>query len=54
MVEDAFFKHNHWRKFEFDPNELGTVVAQAVAWAEDFRERFAEHQEAVLPWLVKP
>jgi hypothetical protein len=54
MFEDAFFKHNHWRKFEFDPHELGAVLAQAVAWAEDFRDRFAEHQETVLPWFVQP
>jgi hypothetical protein len=54
MLEDAFFRHNHWRKFEFDSSELASVLEQAVAWAEDFKERFAEHQEAVLPWLAKP
>jgi hypothetical protein len=54
MVEDAFFRHNHWRKFEFDPEELEVVVEQAAAWAEEFRERFAQHQEVVLPWLAKP
>jgi hypothetical protein len=54
MLEDAFFRHNHWRKFEFDSSELASVLEQAVAWAEDFKERFAEHQETVLPWLAKP
>jgi hypothetical protein len=54
MVEDAFFRHNHWRKFEFNPEELEVVVEQAAAWSEDFRERFAQHQEVVLPWLAKP
>jgi len=54
MVEDAFFRHNHWRKFEFNPDVLEVVVEQAAAWAEDFRERFAQHQEVVLPWLAKP
>lgn len=54
MIEDAFFRHNHWRKFEFNPDELEGVVEQAAAWAEEFRERFAQHQEAVLPWFAKP
>lgn len=54
MIEDAFFRHNHWRKFEFNANELGVAVELATAWAEEFRESFASHQEAVLPWLGKP
>lgn len=54
MIEDAFFRHNHWRKFEFNAEDLEVVIEQAAAWAEDFRERFAQHQEAVLPWLANP
>jgi hypothetical protein len=54
MIEDAFFRHNHWRRFEFNVSELEIVVEQAAAWAEDFRESFARHQEKVLPWLCQP
>jgi hypothetical protein len=54
MMEDAFFRNNHWRKFEFHPDSIDSAVEQAAAWAEEFRQRFGNYQTQSLPWLRKP
>jgi hypothetical protein len=51
MMEDTYFRSNHLKKFEFHGDSIDSTVEQAVAWAEDFRKRFGDHQVKVLPWL---
>ena len=51
MFEDAYAKHNHWRKLTYEENEPEEAVEQAAAWAEEFFAEFADFQKAKLPWL---
>lgn len=54
MFEDAYQKHNHWHKIEYDEPDFREAVIRAAAWAEDYVQKFANHQERALPWLKKP
>ena len=51
MFEDAYAKHKHFKKFDYEPPHLAETVASAVKWAEDFLKKFGKVQQAVLPWL---
>lgn len=51
MFEDAYFRHNHWTRFEYDPDSLAEAVRDASQWALDFLTRFGAHQQAALPWM---
>ena len=53
MFEDAYAKHKHWHKIEYQDGALEEVVEQAAVWAEDFLGEFARYQTATLPWLKK-
>lgn len=52
MFEDAYFKHNHWMKFEYDLEQLELAVESASSWAEDFVKQFGNYQQGVLPWMT--
>jgi hypothetical protein len=55
MFEDAYAKHKHWHKLNYQVDKLEVAVEEAVAWAEQFVRDFADHQKATLPWLrAKP
>jgi hypothetical protein len=51
MFEDAYAKHRHWHKLNYEDAELERVVEEAAAWAERFVAEFADYQIANLPWL---
>ena len=51
MFEDAFGKHQHWRKFVYKPDELDRAVDEAAQWAEDFLRQFGAFQQRVLRWM---
>jgi hypothetical protein len=51
MFEDAYFRHGHWRKFEYDSESLPAKLMEAVEWAQGFRKAFGDHQSRTLPWL---
>ena len=51
MFTDAFAKHTHWHKLEYDANELEAAVEAAAAWAEAFIMQFGSYQKKVLPWM---
>ena len=51
MFEDAYAKHNHWHRVDYDPAELDQAVDAATLWAEDFVKRYAQYQTDHLPWL---
>jgi hypothetical protein len=51
MFEDAYAKHKHWHKIEYQADALEDAVRQAVAWAEAFIAEFSRYQAATLPWL---
>lgn len=51
MFEDGYFRHQHWRKFEYDADSLEAAVGEAAEWAQNFNRRFGEHQKLVLPWM---
>jgi hypothetical protein len=53
MFEDAYAKHNHWRKLTYREGRLEDAVEKAAAWAEKFITDFAGYQVAKLPWLKK-
>ena len=53
MFEDAYAKHKHWHKVEYQNGELGNAVEKAADWAERFVREFGNYQEATLPWLKK-
>jgi hypothetical protein len=53
MFEDAYAKHNHWRKLTYREGRLEDAVEKAAAWAEKFITDFAGYQVANLPWLKK-
>jgi len=53
MFEDAYAKHKHWHKLQYQDAELEHTVEQAAAWAENFVAEFAAFQAANLPWLSK-
>lgn len=53
MFEDAYFKHNHWKKFNYTDSTLEKVLKDSIHWAEDFIKKFGRYQEKKLPWLVK-
>jgi hypothetical protein len=53
MFEDAYAKHRHWHKLEYQDAALEATVEQAAAWAEKFVEEFSAYQIATLPWLKK-
>lgn len=51
MFEDAYGKHRHWRKFEYQSDGLIDAITAAVTWAEEFIREFGQFQKARLPWL---
>jgi hypothetical protein len=51
MFEDAYFRSNQWKKFEYTPEQLGEAVTAAAASAQEFIREFGEHQKKVLPWM---
>ncbi len=51
MFEDGYAKHNHWHKFEYEPDHLEVTVDAAATWAEEFVKAFGLHQLNVLPWM---
>lgn len=53
MFEDAYAKHNHWRKISYKKDGLQRAVQNGAAWAEKFVHKFASEQAARLPWLKK-
>lgn len=53
MFEDAYAKHRHWHKLEYQENDLEGAVDMAAEWAEAFVRDFADYQVKVLPWLGK-
>jgi len=53
MFEDAYGKHQHWRKFGYNRSGLRTAVGSAARWAERFVRDYGTYQKSVLPWLKK-
>jgi hypothetical protein len=51
MFEDAYAKHAHFKKFEYEPGGLDEAVACAIEWAEGFLKEFGGLQLAVLRWM---
>jgi hypothetical protein len=51
MFEDAYYRHNHWKKFEYEPDRLDEAVREASRWANAFLNQFGAHQQATLPWM---
>lgn len=51
MFEDAYAKHKHWHKIEYENASLETAVVEAATWAEQFVKDFGNYQTAQLPWL---
>ena len=51
MFEDAYGKHKHWRKIEYQEHGLKNAVKEAVTWAEEFIREFGQFQKAKLPWI---
>ena len=51
MFEDAYAKHPHWKKFQYELDHLEATVDEAVAWAEGNVEKFGLYQQNVLPWM---
>ena len=53
MFEDAYFKHNHWKKFNYTNLTLEKVLKESIDWAEEFVKKFGRFQEINLPWMNK-
>ena len=54
MFEDAYFKHRHWKKFEYrGKDDLAEVVLNAAAWARESLREFGDFQRVTLPWFKK-
>ncbi|MBS1814657.1 MAG: hypothetical protein JSS87_07260 [Acidobacteria bacterium] len=53
MFEDAYAKHKHWHKIEYENASLETAVVEAATWAEHFVKDFGNYQTVQLPWLKK-
>lgn len=53
MFEDAYAKHEHWKKFLYTSDTLENEVKKAVTWAEEFIREFGQFQKATLPWFRK-
>jgi hypothetical protein len=51
MFEDAYAKHNHWRKILYPEGNIEKAVEQAATWAEECIKQFAKYQIDHLPWL---
>jgi hypothetical protein len=51
MFEDAYFRHNHWKKFEYEPDRLDEAVRDAARWANEFLRQFGAHPQTALPWM---
>lgn len=51
MFEETYFRVSHWRKFEYEPENLAGSVIAAADWAQEFVSKFGEHQTKVLPWM---
>lgn len=51
MFEDAYFRHNHWQKFEYDEGSIAESISNAIEWAQNFNAEFGEYQKLVLPWM---
>lgn len=56
MMEDAYYRHGHWKKFEYQENELDSAIKEIVDWAQEivdwaqsFNAEFGEHQRLILP-----
>lgn len=50
MFEDAYAKHRHWHKLEYEDTNLELGVEKAAEWAEKFATEFSKYQESNLPW----
>jgi hypothetical protein len=53
MFEDAYFRHQHWKKFEYETATLDAVTTDAASWATEFVNQFGAHQQATLPWFKR-
>jgi hypothetical protein len=53
MFEDAYAKHKHWQKIEYNDDALEDAVGRAATWAEQFVREFSDYQTTTLPWLKK-
>jgi hypothetical protein len=51
MFEDAYFKHQHMKKFTYTPETFEQTLNEAATWAEEFHKKFVEFQTESLPWL---
>jgi hypothetical protein len=53
MFEDAYFKHNYWKKFTYSDSTLEKVLKESIDWAEEFVKNFGRYQQMNLPWMKK-
>lgn len=53
MFEDAYAKHKHWHKINYEDADLERAVELGAEWAERFLDDFADFQKLALPWLRK-
>jgi hypothetical protein len=53
IFEDAYFKHNHWKKFSYTDSALEKVLKESIDWAEEFIKKYGRFQEIYLPWMNK-
>ena len=51
IFEDSYYKHQHFKKFEYGREDLERILKQATAWAEGFIKKFGNYQKQKLPWL---
>jgi hypothetical protein len=51
MFEDAYIKHNHWKKFVYAKGDIEVATENAVRWCESFLKEYAEYQKIHLPWM---
>ncbi len=51
MFEDAYKKHNHWKKFVYVMGDIEVATENAVRWCESFLKEYAEYQKIHLPWM---
>ncbi|MGO9137275.1 MAG: hypothetical protein ACLP9S_04740 [Syntrophales bacterium] len=51
IFEDAYFKHNHWKKFSYTDSTLEKVLKESIDWAEELVKKYGRFQEINLPWM---
>lgn len=51
MFEDAYEKHNHWKKFVYAQGDIKIATEDAVRWCEDLNKKYAKYQKIHLPWM---